>query len=1121
VTDSSLAPDQITEDDLRAIGLEDAAKALQFVQEMAGQGVTDDDLAPLIPLLLKALRGSPDPDRALSSFARWFAAVSGRYSHLQTLLRHPIALDIFCLVTGCSQYFADLLVRQPECFEIIANPGVRGGTKSAATLYREVSGIVDICQQPGLKRDALRRWKAREMLRIGVRDLIGLADMPATAREFSNLADACVQKAYDIALATHPLAASFPDSPTPNTQHPTPSLPFAVIGMGKLGGQELNYSSDIDLMFVHGDTLPERVELADGRKLDTTAYLGRLAETLVKALSEDTVNGHVFRVDMRLRPEGRFGALTRSLSSFRAYYESWAENWERQALLKARFVAGDRALGEAFMEMVTPFVYRRYVTVDFLEDIRANKRRIEQKCAMEGQTLTNVKTGYGGIRDIEFLVQLLQLQFGGARPGLRTPNTLAAIQRLRHARFLTDSEARELAEDYQFLRTLEHRLQLLHGFQTQTLPPPEDKAERLRVARRMSFLDAEAFEAELDFRRQRVHAYLDRLFYNAVPTSEPTALLENPPGEWRDLDELLDNIETPAAQERLRERLQAAGFRDLPNALRALQLPMRGNEFGEMPPDTPVEFKAIAPRLLTLLAHAPDPDAGLEGIEAIATAVPNRAQLYASFDDSPQFMERLVQLAAAAPPLLKRLTRHLEWMETLFASEEDLTPRPPSLNRSAGKGELQEEASTVVASSEQPAGKRTSLQNRPPLPSEPASDSGKGDGGLGELSERVQGAKRHESKLEAMARFYQRETLRIGARDVWDEADVVATMTALSHLADAMLQTLLDVCAEPLIAAHSEPEFARRVLARVAVVGLGKLGGAELGYSSDWDVLFVYDEERQRGDAARSGERFDLVNTLVQKVIAASKELAPRGANIEIDLRLRPWGRKGALIHTLQGFIEYYRTTAEMWERQAALKVRAVAGNPAVGRRFERILHAVSFGHGLSKEEDAAVQAMKRRIEAERLKPSERETDLKLGYGGLSDIEWLAQRLQLRHGPRHPSLRVSNTLRALSALATLRLLDNAEADVLSATYCLLTRLRNAMFLQTGTPQDALPDAPLRRRALARLFGYMDEGETRAEARLWEDIQAHRAEVRRIFEQRFYETPRSSGRERRGTKGWML
>lgn len=1034
---SPIFPDELTAETLRQIGVEDAETALRHIRELAGQGVTDDDLGPLLPRLLEALRACPDPDRALSSFARWFSAIGSRFAYLQLLLRHPVALDVFCLVTGSSQYFADLLARQPECFEIIADPGVRGGTKSASRLYQDVSALVEACRQPELKRDALRRWKAREMLRIGVRDLVGLADMPVTAREFSNLADACVQKAFDIALATHPLA------PGANA-----ALPFAVIGMGKLGGQELNYSSDIDLMFVHGDGLPAEVETETGRKVETPAYLTRVAETLLKVLAEESANGHVFRVDMRLRPEGRFGSLIRSLSGYRAYYESWAENWERQALLKARFVAGDRALGEMFMAMVTPFVYRRNVSAAFLEDVRANKQRIEKKCALENETLTNIKTGYGGIRDIEFLVQLKQLALGGELPRLRTSNTLAALQRLRHARLLTDEAAHELADDYQFLRNLEHRLQLLHGFQTQTLPPPTDRRERTRLARRMNFTSLEAFEAELGSRRDRVHGYLERLFYKEE--AEGQATRDGATGEWADIGDLLDAMDTPVVRDQLSARLQAAGVRDVPTALRALRLPVYGNEFGGMPPETSIEFKRIAPRLLTLVAHSADPDTALAGIEAVALAVPNRAQLYASFDDSPQVMERLIQLAAASPPLLRRLTQHLEWMETLFA------------------GEVEEESPLSVAE---------------------------------ELRRRVQGAKKPEAKMEAVARFYQREMLRIGALDIWDQADVTDTMAQLTALAEAVLQTLLSLCSEPLIAAHPDPEFARRALSRVAVIGLGKLGGAELGYSSDWDVMFVYDEEHQRGEAVRGAERFALVNALVEQMLAVTDALRVRGAHIEIDLRLRPWGRKGALIQTLRGFIEYYRTAGETWERQAALKARCVAGHPEVGRRCERILHAVSFGRGVTSEEDAAIQAMKRRIETERLKPGERETDLKLGYGGLSDVEWLAQRLQLRHGVHRISVRVSNTLRAISALATLRVIDNAEADVLTATYSLLTRVRNTLWLKTGTAQDALPDGP-ERRVLARRLGYLDSTYSSAEAFFWQDLHAHMQETRRIFERRF-------------------
>ncbi len=1041
---------------LLQLGFSDAAQALKLVQSLAGNGISDADLAPLLPILRDGLRESPDPERALNSFVRWFAAVGSPVSHLQTLLRHPVSLHLFCLVTGCSQYFADLIVRHPEYFEILANPGVRGGTKSVAQFARELAALTGVCQRVELKRDALRRWKAREMLRIGVRDLIGLSEMAETAHEFSNLADACVQQALDIARFALPLTRHVEDASEPQSGSAhwkgSEFLPLTVIGMGKLGGQELNYSSDIDLIFVSGNDLPDHVTTAERRQLDIETYLRRIAQAVISTLADDTANGHVFRVDMRLRPEGRFGALVRSLASCRAYYESWAEPWEFQALLKARCVGGDRALGAAFVEMVTPFVYRPHRSEAFLEEVRTNKRRIEQKCALEGETFTNVKTGYGGIRDIEFTVQRLQLAYGGADKSLRTGNTLQALHRLHKAEWLTRTETREMAQDYIFLRNLEHRLQLLHGFQTQTLPPPADALERGRLARRMGYADRETFEADLIRRRDRVHWHLETRFYGVVAPPRPLDPPENSP--WSDLPELLDSLELPQVQAVLKTRLRDAGFTDIPAALNALSLPMRGNEFGEMPPDTPREFKTIAARLLTLAAESASPDAAMAGVEAIALAVPNRAQLYASFDDSPEALERLVTLSAGSPTLVRLLARHLEWLEGTL-SPDDSPAEMSELSEIEGRTRLREG-----------------------------------------LAKRLEGAADSEAKIEALSRYYQREMLRIGTEELCGTPSELQANTTLTSLADVTLEALLALCAEPLISGHSEPELADRILNSVAIVGLGKLGGAELSYGSDWDVLFTYAELSGRRNEMETPDGFALVNSLVERVISAGKALTTRNAHIEIDLRLRPWGRKGALILTPATFSEYYRLHAEMWERQAAVKARFVAGNPQVGAELISLLQLESFGHGLSPEEDAAVQGMKERIETERLRSDERTRDIKLGYGGLTDIEWLAQRMQLLHGQTFPTLQIPGTVLALAAMEAAGLLPAEDAHALISAYRRLTRLRNAMWLQAGASQDVLPRESVRRRILARLLGDADETIFDME------IRDTMAQVRRLFETYF-------------------
>ena len=377
-----------------------------------------------------------------------------------------------------------------------------------------------------------------------------------------------------------------------------------------------------------------------------------------------------------------------------------------------------------------------------------------------------------------------------------------------------------------------------------------------------------------------------------------------------------------------------------------------------------------------------------------------------------------------------------------------------------------------------------------------------------------------ETNLDLLARYYLRERLRIGAQEIWEETGIEETQAALTLLTDHMLEALLALCRALQVSSSPEPEFASQVLERVAILGLGKLGGAELGYASDWDVLFVYDEmpALQRKQTEEALERTSdsegdgyvipaetgLVNGLIERLIAAVNALPIRGVSVAMDLRLRPWGRKGTLANSLHGLGHYYRTAAETWERQAALKARFVAGSRHIGLRGVHLLQAVSYGHGLSEEEDTAIRAMKLRIEKERLKPEERHTDLKLGYGGLTDIEWLAQRLQFRFGMQEKSLRVPNTARALSALAAARHLDNAEADSLTASYTLLSRLRNLLWLQTGKAQDTLPADPVRRRALALQIGYGDTESIPAETALWTEIESHRLEIRRIFERRFHD-----------------
>ena len=843
-------------------------------------------------------------------------------------------------VFAASQFFADLLIQTPEYLEVLLNPAIRDRGRDLQAFQKDLGRRVTIAATPNARRDALRRIKPPEILRIGARELLGYAAMPETAREISDFAQACVQGAVQICVE----------------ERGAQELPFAVVAMGKLGGRELNYASDIDLIFVHGDGADARAAV-------------QLGEAVRDTLAKATGAGFVFRVDLRLRPEGRFGPLSRSLESCRAYYESWAEPWERQALLKARVVAGDAMLGEAFMGMAQEFVYRHRVDEAFVQSIQGNKRRLEQKIARAGESSINVKEGVGGIRDIEFPVQLLQLIAGGQHPELRTGNTLEALPRLAGRGLLTLDERDMLADDYQFLRTVEHRLQILDEQPVRCIPV--DPGGLNKFGRRLGYPDGTAFRREYDQRTARVNALFLRLFYGEA--GAPTA-----PDEAAATGELAAWALTPddsVAQGHLRAALAAHGFVRPDEALGILRRGVAGSEYGGVPPEARAAFAAVVGPLLDACGQTADPDAALRGIALLADAVPSRAALLSFLLDGGPLLGRLCLLAAESPPLWQMLLQHMEYLD-LLADNEAMDQAPEKI--------------------------------APPLPI------------LGETG---------------LAGAARRARLHTGARDVWGLADTAQVMAEVTQAAEGMLQGALDLAAREM---NWEGRF--------AVVGLGKLGGREMGYASDLDVLFVADAGELAG-AAHLAER-------LQRILG--DELPRHGFRYEVDARLRPDGRAGALALDLASYRRYYTESAATWERHALLKARPVAGDAALGREFAGLVVEMVYGRPWTDAETEDVRAMKRRIEAERLKNPH---DLKLAPGGLTDIEWTAQLLQLRHGGTRRRLRTTGTLDTLRGLRDDALITQAEWEALSETYLRLVHLRNHLFLHSGIPTDAPPSLP--------------------------------------------------------------
>jgi glutamate-ammonia-ligase adenylyltransferase len=844
-----------------------------------------------------------------------------RASLVERLNDEPALRDVVVAVAAASRSLGELCVADPAALEVLADLDRRPRL------------------EPGSGGDAVASWKRLELLRIAGRDLVGLDDLPVVGRGLARLAGEVLEASCALAGSADPGAGG-----------------LAVIGMGKLGGAELNYASDVDVMFVAAD--PVAGDRAARAVLD--------------------VARRCFRVDVDLRPEGRDGPLVRSLASYEAYWDRWARTWEFQALLKAHPVAGDVSLGEDFAASAASRIWARSFTSEDLREIRSMKARSEEHLARKGLTDREVKRGRGGIRDIEFAVQLLQLVHGRDDPALRSANTLDTLGELGRAGYVDVDDARALDHAYRLLRTVEHRLQLVNEEQVHVLP--DDTASLSHLARVMGYrdgVDGTAGELLVRYlRRQQatVRSIHEHLFFRRL------------------LDALLAAPDTAGqgglGPDAVKARLAAFGFTDATRTRQALAELTRGLTRSSR------LMQQMLPLLLGWLAESPDPDLGLLGLRLLASGDEHRTgELAAAFRESPEAARRLCILLGTS----RRLTQTLEHHPDLIADLAD----PEGLGaRSAG--EL--------------AG-----------------------GGVAALAWRADA----RARQRGLERFREREELRIAAADILSltppgEDPVVVTGAHLSALAEACLRAALDVVA-PVVP--------------FAVMAMGRFGGAELSYASDLDVLFVYDGTTPADFAAAEKSAASLLEFLAGPT--------PATRVYAVDAGLRPEGKDGPLARSLDGYRAYYERWAQVWERQALLRARFVAGDADVGRRFCELIAPHVWRDPFPEVDAREVRRMKARIERERIPRGEDpQFHLKLGRGSLSDVEFTAQLLQLQH-----QVAATGTMAALDALERAGALAHTDRVILGEAYRYCERTRNRWFLIKGEPDDSLPQSA---EQLARL-----------------------------------------------------
>ncbi|MBC8235188.1 glutamate-ammonia-ligase adenylyltransferase [bacterium] len=1044
VKDLILAPN-LNSDEVNSIlskyNFTDLSKADRNLQMLADEPPTRQLFADIAEILLLAISQSADPDAALNNLERFINATFDRRI-LYTFLRDiPALIDVLVTIFGSSQYLSDTLIRNPEYFEWLMEPDVMNHPKNCDVMYRELSQMVNILSSLDKKLNAMRRYKRRETLRIGARDLLGDADLETTTLELSNLADVSLQIAYELAETEL----------TPKLGEPQVVMPdgsirkstFAVIGMGKLGGYELNFSSDIDVMFVYsseGRTTP-CPPLLKGKSggIDNREYFTKMSEFIVNALSKVTEEGYVFRVDIRLRPESSAGSIVRSLDSYEAYYESWGEIWERQALIKARPAAGDEKLGQDFIEMVEPFVYQRYLDMETIElireDIRQTKARIERRIGAK-VVKSHVKLGMGSIRDIEFIVQYLQLINGGrdkelrnrnrkAKPSVSEANTLKVIDLLCSKGYFDETESARLKSAYRFLRTVEHRLQILADRQLHILPTKPDELNKL--AKRMGYSVAHTFLSAHEMHT----GYVQEIFQEIL----------NPPSAKEGLDvELLIESDDELT---VAEMLKPYNFKDVNVARKRLNLLADGPSNIRFSERTRRLFLDIAPTLLTYVGESPDPDMALDYFERFIRVAGARASYYKLFSENPQMIELLVKLCGTSKFLSEILIQNPEL--------QDVLTNPELMSHQKSQQVMYAELENAV--------KRSRV-----------------------------------NPFETLRKYKNGEWLRIGIRDILGSAILSETTEELSNLAEVILQQAYEIVKFDLREEWGLPKSEDVEDIAFAIIGMGKLAGRELNYNSDLDLIFAYSVD---GTTTMGRSNYDYFTKLGQELVTRMTNARGGGQVYELDLRLRPFGKAGSIALSLRGYQDYYDKHAEIWERQALIKSRPVAGDINFGEQFIRVAHAFVYSQPLTSEQITEIVHTRERKENKAGKISSRTRDVKIGYGGLADIEFAVQTLQLIHGCQNPDVRSPNTLLALKQLRDASAISAEQCQQLSRLYQFLRMVENRLRIVHDRPFSALPTEPYELEKLAKRLGYVDDNLPAAQ-QFMQDYQDCTSQTRRIF-----------------------
>ena len=1032
-------------------------------------------LDEILSLIVDASANSFDPDRALNNFERFFVAIEDANLLKIILSDAERNLRILSYIFSGSQYLTDILIKNPSYASWLINPEILKKSRFKDEMYNDLSymfsKLVVSGANPSIsykeKANSLRRFRNMEFLRIGLRDLMKEADTIETIEDLSNVADICLQIAYEYCHSELESKYGIPyfEDELIGLKR---KCEFVILAMGKHGGRELNFSSDIDLLYIYSSDkgMTSGIESTDGKienQITNHEYFVQLSRMVTKMVSEITDEGYAFRIDLDLRPEGKSGDITNSLRSAEIYYESWGETWERQALLKCRPAAGSIPLGRKFIEMVKPFIFRKYLDFSALREIKEMKEKINKSLEQKGSGRINVKLGYGGIREIEFIVQSFQLIYGGKEKWFRERNSMRALHRISEKGLLSYAEYFSLSNAYMFLRDLENRIQFFSGRQTHNIP--DESGEQLTLYRKMcrgtghpsggwvavdgsQKPELKNPESQLmpmyNYHTKNVREIYDNLF--SAEIYDVTEVME---GElqWQiDMDDPASSIAT----------LKQIGFKSPEMTRRNLLLMRDGGAFAHPTIRSKRYFNQMLPSLLKECIKLPDPDLSINNFEKFVDAGRVREGIYSVLSKSEAAVRSLCSLFGTSQFLSNILIQQPELADSLLIAE--------GIYKEKTKESLREEMGKILKSADS-----------------------------------------YEKSLDELCKFKRGEELRIGLRDILGIVEFSGISSELSNLADVYVEFSLKLTEDELINRYGTPmKDGNGEMSQFAVIGLGKLGGRELNFGSDLDIVFVYSDDGETSGIHGVENRISnqtFFSKLCEKLIFAIGGVTRFGFAYRVDTRLRPDGEKGALIISIKGYEDYYRKRGEIWERQALIKARFIAGDEKPGMRLINIIHKFVYETPFEQNMTEEIDRMRKRMELELVKGGETKRNIKLGRGGIVDIEFIIQLLQLKNGGRFTELRKTGSLESLKILYERKLITEEGYRILSAGYIFLRRIENRIRIEHDRPLAVIPESGDELSLLARRLGYKENGGSSVD-KLYKDFESCTGNVRGVYNRIF-------------------